>query len=120
MAGPDEEPTSTVSPVEAQAALRFAASVALTLLVAGPGLISAAQGDRDFVQSGWFFLLAFGVSWVGTGILWSIWLGYRRSIDAAARASERQSLAVEIGRRKAELARELEAATRPPLDDNTV
>ncbi len=91
-----------ISPAQAQAALRVGASIVLALVLAGPTLLSAARGERDFTSAAWWFLLSFVAARVATTVLWAVWIGYRRSIDDEARRRETESLVRELDRRRAD------------------
>ena len=93
---------NTISPAEAQAALRVAVSIVLTLVLAGPGLVSAAQGQRDFQTAAIWFLLTFLATRLGLAIVYGVWLGYRRQIDTDRAQAEQRSLVLEVDRRRAE------------------
>ncbi len=97
-----KSPRNIISPAEAQAALRVAAAIILTLALAGPGLVSAAQGERDFQTAAIWFLLTFLAARLGLAIVYGVWLGYRRQIDADRAQAEQRSLALEVDRRRAE------------------
>ena len=94
----------TVSPAEAQAALRVGVAIIVTLALAGPGLISAAQGERDYSTAAMWFLFTFVVTRVGLAVVFGVWLGYRRQIDTDRAKAEQRSLVHEIDRRRADRA----------------
>jgi hypothetical protein len=94
-----------IGPGEAQAAMRVAASIILALLLGGPGLYEAGIGRRDFASAAWWFFLSLTASRIAVTILWSVWAGYRRSIDDQHRERERDELAKELDRQRAERSR---------------
>jgi hypothetical protein len=98
----DAKSRNTVSPAEAQAALKVAVAIVLTLALAGPGLVSAAQGQRDFQTAATWFLLTFLAARLGLAIIHGVWLGYRRQIDTDRAKAEQRSLVLEVDRRRAD------------------
>jgi hypothetical protein len=94
----------TVSPAEAQAALRVGIAMIVTLALAGPGLISAAKGEREYSTAATWFLFTFVVARVGLAVVFGVWVGYRRQIDTDRAKAEQRSLVLEVDRRRADRA----------------
>jgi hypothetical protein len=107
----DGEVVDEISPAEAQAALRVGAAIVIALVLAGPGLIEAARGRRDFAGAAWWFFLSLIAARVAIMIVWSVWVGYRRAIDTERHELEQQRLAKDLDRRRAEAVRAAEEAS---------
>ena len=105
------EDAAVVSPAEAQAAFRLAASLILALALGGPGLLQVLTHEREFIGAAWWFLLSFVAARVAVGVVWAVWASYRRSIDEHRTVGQREQLALEMDRRRADLLRGRASAT---------
>jgi hypothetical protein len=124
----DERPAAGPGPLDdavAAAAVRLALSLVAGLLATAPALLAVVDGRRDLGSAALWFVAAFLLARAGVAVVWSVWSGYRASIDrerAERDRRRREELREEAERRRAaEAAQPGEAApvSVDPADTRT-
>ena len=66
-----------IDPALAEAAAKLGISLIASLLLAGPALLQAAEGQRDLADAAAWYLLSFLVSRIGVGLVFGLYNMYR-------------------------------------------
>jgi len=73
----EEAEDGLIDPALAEAAAKLGISLIASLLLAGPALLQAAQGQRDLADAATWYLLSFLVSRIGVGLVFGLYNMYR-------------------------------------------
>lgn len=73
----EEADDGLIDPALAEAAAKLGISLIASLLLAGPALVQAAEGQRDLANAAEWYLLSFLASRIGVGLVFGLYNMYR-------------------------------------------